>query len=75
MIKTFVLIASLLPLAAAQDSELLTRMKAMEDRIKALEAEVQTLKGQPAAPVAPSPPAVAIAAQVSEAPQPAAPSA
>ena len=29
-------------------TELLNRMKAMEDRIKALEAEVQTLKGQPA---------------------------
>jgi hypothetical protein len=44
--------------AVAQDSaELLARMKAMEDRIKSLEAEVQTLKGQQAAatPVAPSP--------------------
>jgi len=40
--------------AAAQDStELLNRMKAMEERIKALEAEVQTLKaGQPAAAAA-----------------------
>ncbi len=37
--------------AIAQDStELLTRMKQMEDRIKSLEAEVQALKGQPAAP-------------------------
>ena len=34
----------------AQDSaELLARMKAMEDRIKSLEAEVQTLKGDQAA--------------------------
>ena len=45
----------------AQDSaELLNRMKAMEDRIKALEAEVQTLKGQQAAiaaaPAQPAPP-------------------
>ncbi|MDP8982626.1 MAG: hypothetical protein M3O35_18770 [Acidobacteriota bacterium] len=39
----------------AQDSaELLARMKAMEERIKSLEAEVQTLKSQPAA-VAPAP--------------------
>ena len=51
--------------AAAQDTaDLLNRMKAMEERIKSLEAEVQTLKaGQPAAaaavvlapPVAPAP--------------------
>jgi hypothetical protein len=47
--------------AAAQDStELLNRMKAMEERIKALESEVRTLKaGQPAASAAvvPAPPA------------------
>src|SRR4051812_513436 len=41
------------PQGMAQDNtELLNRMKVMEDRIKALEAEVQTLKGQPGAPVA-----------------------
>jgi hypothetical protein len=54
--------------ARAQDNnELLNRMKAMEDRIKALEAEVQSLKGQPAVtaaapaspptPIAPAAPA------------------
>jgi hypothetical protein len=41
--------------AVAQNSaELLARMQAMEERIKALEAEVQTLKGQPAAAPAPT---------------------
>ena len=58
-LPSLVLIASCLcPLTAvAQDSaELLARMKAMEDRIKSLEAEVQTLKGQQAA--APATPAV-----------------
>ena len=41
-------------LPAQDTTELLNRMKAMEDRIKSLEAEVQTLKSQPAlaAPVA-----------------------
>ena len=34
---------------AQDNTELLNRMKAMEDRIKALEAEVQSLKGQPPA--------------------------
>src|ERR1700704_4618498 len=61
-LPSLVLIAACLcPLTAvAQDSaELLARMKAMEDRIKSLEAEVQTLKGQQA--VTPSP-AVAQAA-------------
>ena len=51
-LPSLVLIAACLcPLtAAAQDSaELLARMKAMEDRIKSLEAEVQMLKGQQAA--------------------------
>jgi hypothetical protein len=49
-----------LPALAQDNTELLNRMKAMEERIKALEAEVQTLKGQPAATVAPaSPPATA----------------
>lgn len=36
-------------LAAQDTTELLNRMKAMEDRIRVLEAEVQSLKGQPAA--------------------------
>jgi hypothetical protein len=46
--------------AAAQDTtELLNRMKAMEERIKALEAEVQSLKSQPAAAVQPVTPPVA----------------
>jgi hypothetical protein len=41
------------PALRAQDnSELLNRMKAMEDRIKTLEAEVQSLKGQPPATAA-----------------------
>ena len=58
--------------AAAQDSaEILARMKAMEERIKTLEAEVQTLKGQQAvAPVAPAPAAPAITAQAAPPPQP-----
>src|SRR5258708_33988021 len=75
-LPSLVLIASCLcPLTAvAQDSaELLARMKAMEDRIKSLEAEVQTLKSQqaaaPATPtVAPSP-AAAQAAPEAVAPQ------
>jgi hypothetical protein len=50
------LLAAQLP---AQDtSEVLNRMKAMEDRIRALEAEVRTLKGQ-AAPAEAAPAAVA----------------
>src|SRR6185503_4538077 len=50
--------------APAQDStELLNRMRAMEDRIKALEAEVQSLKGQPAAPPAVPQPVAAPAPQ------------
>ena len=53
-----ILAGSLFPVAAtAQDSpDVLARMKAMEDRIIALEAEVRTLKGQAAVPpAAPSP--------------------
>ena len=52
-----ILSACLFPLAHAQDfSELLTRMKAMEDRIRSLEAEVQSLKGgQPQTPPAATP--------------------
>jgi hypothetical protein len=52
-------------LLGQDSSELLTRMKAMEERIKSLEAEVQTLKGQQAvapAVLAPGTPAVAQAA-------------
>src|SRR3954447_26099144 len=45
-------------LRAQNNTEVLTRMKAMEDRIKALEAEVQSLKGQPPVPV-PAPPVAA----------------
>jgi hypothetical protein len=49
---------SSLPIRAQDSSELLTRMKAMEDRIRALEAEIQTLKSSPPAPVAAVTPAV-----------------
>jgi hypothetical protein len=49
-----------LPLAAQDTTELLNRMKAMEERIKALEAEVQSLKGQaPPVAAAAQPPVVA----------------
>ena len=52
------LLASALP---AQDTaELLKRMKIMEDRIHALEAEVQTLKAQPPAAVVPPAPAAPV---------------
>jgi len=55
-IRVFLLVSFLCaPALRAQDNtEVLNRMKAMEDRIKALEAEVQSLKGQ-----TPTPPAVA----------------
>jgi hypothetical protein len=43
------------PLAAQDNTELLNRMKVMEDRIKALEAEVQSLKGPPVTAAAPQP--------------------
>ncbi len=49
-------------LAAQDTAELLNRMRAMEDRIKTLEAEVQSLKGQQAAAPAAPPAAVATAA-------------
>ena len=61
-------------LAAQDTAELLNRMKAMEDRIKTLEAEVQSLKGQPAAtvpapqPVAQVPPPGAVPMQPPPAP-------
>ena len=65
---------SFLPFFAlfGQDNgELLARMKAMEERIKSLEAEVQTLKGQQAAAPAVAPtPAPAVAEQAPPPPQP-----
>jgi hypothetical protein len=69
------LVAALLsPFALfSQDSaELLTRMKAMEERIKSLEAEVQTLKSQQAASPVPGTPAPGTPAPaVAQAPPPA----
>ena len=47
-------------LPAQDTAELLARMKAMEERIKTLEAEVQTLKGQPPAPSAEQAPSPAV---------------
>jgi len=47
------LLAAQLP--AQDNSEVLSRMKAMEDRIKALEAELQALKGQAAPAATPAP--------------------
>jgi hypothetical protein len=66
------LFAALLP---AQDTtELLNRMKAMEDRIQALEAEVQTLKGQAPATVAAAAPAAAVPVEAAaQGPPPGAP--
>ena len=49
-------------LAAQDATELLNRMKAMEDRIKSLEAEVQALKSQQTPPAAPTPPVPGAAA-------------
>jgi hypothetical protein len=74
---TLVLIAAVVfPLcAAAQDSaQVLARMKVMEDRIQALEMEIQTLKEQSAGASAAAAPAVAQAPQPApaEAPQAAA---
>jgi hypothetical protein len=50
-------VGCLSPLAARaqESSELLTRLKAMEERIQALEAEVRTLKGSQAVPATPAP--------------------
>ncbi|MCE5311086.1 MAG: hypothetical protein LLG20_25895 [Acidobacteriales bacterium] len=42
-------------LPAQDNAELLNRLKSMEERIRALEAEVQTLKGQKAVAPAPAP--------------------
>ena len=62
-----IIAASLFPVAAtAQDSpDVLARMKAMEERILALEAEVRSLKGQPTPG---APPAAAAQAPVPESP-------
>jgi hypothetical protein len=57
------------PLAAQDSAELLSRMKAMEDRIKSLEAEVQTLKAAQTA-AAPAPPAPVTPQPVPTAPPP-----
>ena len=58
-ITRFALIATcLVPFGYGQDSaELLARMKAMEERIRSLEAEVQALKTPSALTPAPAPPA------------------
>ena len=55
--RAFVAALFVVPLAAQDNTELLNRMKVMEDRIKALEAEVQSLKGQapPTTAAAPQP--------------------
>jgi len=64
-------------LSAQDNTELLNRMKAMEERIRALESEVQTLKSQPVAAVtpqpAPTPPAAPTEAVAQVAPTPAPP--
>ena len=65
--RVFAAALFVIPLAAQDNTELLNRMKAMEDRIKALEAEVQSLKGTAAV----TPPAAAPQAALPE--QPAAP--
>src|SRR5690348_14312245 len=68
------IICSLPAVLGAQDTaELLKRMKAMEDRIQGLEAEVQTLKGQLAATApapAPNPAPAQAAAQPQAPPEP-----
>ena len=53
-------------LGAQDTTELLNRMKAMEDRIHALETEVRTLKGQQTAAVAPQPQPVMAAPVVAQ---------
>ena len=63
-------------LAAQDNAELLKRMTAMEERIKSLEAEIQTLKAQQPAPTAPAAAqAPAAAAPTAAAPTAAAPTA
>jgi len=72
-VRAFGLIAaSLFPVAAmAQDSDLQARMKAMEDRIIALEGEIRNLKAQqPVAAVQPAPAQAAPTAAVAQAPTP-----
>jgi hypothetical protein len=56
-------------LAAQDNTELLNRMKAMEERIKALEAEVQSLKSPPPA-TAPAPPPQTTVQQTAPPPPP-----
>jgi hypothetical protein len=73
LIRTFILAPAVaclfvLELPAQDSAELLNRMRAMEDRIKALEAEVQTLKGQPAVAPIPAQP-VPVPVPVVSAPQ------
>jgi hypothetical protein len=59
ILTIFALAPALVCVAAAQDNtELLNRMRAMEDRIKTLEAEVQTLKAAQTAAAVPTQPAV-----------------
>jgi hypothetical protein len=59
-------------LRAQDTTELMNRMRAMEERIKALEAEVQSLKGQPPQAAAlPAPPAQATPPQPTPPPPPA----
>ena len=75
MLVASCLVPNLLP--AQSNAELLARMKAMEDRIRSLEAEVQTLKARPAETVAaapappPPPPAAPVTPAVPVAPAPA----
>ena len=69
--RVFAAALFVIPLAAQDNAELLNRMKTMEDRIKALEAEVQSLKG--AAPPAAAIPPAAQAPQAALPEQPAAP--
>jgi hypothetical protein len=73
MLAAGIMWAAALPLAAQDTAELLSRMKAMEDRIKSLEAEVETLKAQQAATQGPAP-QVSPPAEVAAAPAPSAPS-
>ena len=69
-----ILLGVLTTLARGQENtELLNRMKAMEERIRALEAEVQALKGQP--PPAAAPAAVPATPLAGAVPPPAAPAA
>lgn len=59
--------------AAQDNAELLNRMKAMEERIQALEAEVRTLRGQQSAAVPAPPTAAAVVPAPPAAAEPAVP--